>query len=242
LYARMDGSTNTTCDYFNFTQDDDEMKKQMCNKVPDTPVRPRLEALHMANVLHAGCAKNSSGPLSCIFFPESCLDGVLNGECPRSKLFATTSNRNYEPLARAPSSVHIELVGPDLNDRKKLKSFLGFITDNAEVISRGMTGSSLSFYGKYKTRCTTVRVILRESVFSMFVEVSCTYFTLVHLSRSTHSPPPPLSFPPAMKPGEGLKGYYSHEVRWQVNAEHGRGGRRVCVLIYVCAREVRRGA
>ena len=155
LHARMDGATNVTCDYFNFTQDDPAMKEQMCNKkVSGTPVRPRLEALHMANVLHAGCAKNSSGPMSCIFFPESCLDRVLNGKCPRSKLFATTSNRNYEPLARAPSTVHIELVGPDLNDRKKLKSFLGFITDNAEVISRGMTGSSLSFYGKYETRCT----------------------------------------------------------------------------------------
>lgn len=148
LYARMDGTTNVTCDFFNFTIDDPLMKVQMCDSLPDVAVRPRPEALRMAETLRAGCADKSVGPMSCIFFPAQCTgSGYLTNECTKSKLNATTSNRSYEPLVRDPGSVHLELIGPDLNDRNKLKLFLTFLADNAGVISQGMRGSSLSFYG-----------------------------------------------------------------------------------------------
>ena len=149
LYARMDAAVNITCDFFNFTQDDPVMAAETCNRYPEPAkaVRPRPEALLMAERLREGCANVSVGPMSCVFFPANCQDDFLSGKCSRSTVLAASSNRSYEPLMRAHNHVHLELIGPELNDRNKLKLFLDFITDNADDISRGMRGSMLSFFG-----------------------------------------------------------------------------------------------
>ena len=159
LYARMDAAENISCDFFNFTQDDPVMAAETCNRYP-TPanaVRPRPEALVMAQKLRAGCADASMGPMSCVFFPAGCQDDFLLGDCSRSTVLAGSSNRSYEPLMRARDHIHLELIGPELNDRNKLNLFLEFITDNADDISRGMRGSMLSFFGTLHTLCIVRR-------------------------------------------------------------------------------------